>query len=187
MMCPASGTGCHTHLTKQKTLHLVGCITCGAEQLEQPASRVVLNNLSSQHHVWCWTTRAASITCGAEQLEQLASHVMLNSWSRLLSCPALWRHPPPHPHCTEKRNHHLEWEVPGPWHTKCSRSHIVQVPGEDEEDKGVDDQHDHGVHEGEVVIHTGRLREAGPLGPLACHAVTTTSIIAFSQSQQHQL
>ena len=67
MMCPASGTGCHTHLTKQKTLHLVGCITCGAEQPEQPASRVVLNNLSSQHHMWCWTVGAdclAAQPCG---------------------------------------------------------------------------------------------------------------------------
>ena len=181
-------------------LHLVGCIMCGAEQLEQPASRAVLNYLSSQHHVQCWTTWAASITCSAELLEQQMSHVMPNSWSRLLSSPGCGGPPsPPHPHCTEKRNHHLEWEVPGPWHTECSRSHIVQVPGEDEEDKGVDDQHGHGMHEGEVVIHTGRLREAGPLGPLACHTVTTTSNVTLShshnnincnivpQSQQHQM
>lgn len=111
------------------------------------------------------------------------SREVFNNCNRPPSSPTLWiitfsaklshKDPPStHPLLSQQRytnqTANLKREVPGSWHTKGSRPHVVQIPGEDEKNDRVNDQHQHGMHEGEIVIHTGGLCEAWPLCTFTC-------------------
>ena len=58
---------------------------------------------------------------------------------------------------------HREAEVERLGHPKLARPDVVEVPGDDEVDDRVDEQHNHGVKQREVVVYGGRFVEVAPL------------------------
>ena len=68
---------------------------------------------------------------------------------------------------------HREAEVERLGHAVVPGPDVVQVPGDGQVDGRVDQQHDHGVQQAEVIVHRGRLVEVGPASALPWDTVNS--------------
>ena len=79
---------------------------------------------------------------------------------------------------------HREAEVERLGHPKLARPDVVEVPGDDEVDGGVDEQHDHGVQQSEVVVDGGRPVEVAPSGSLTWRHTGTGEDAQFIRTRR---